>query len=311
MWRSQCKSLSSLPITVFCYLLSLLMPNRPTLLHMCPCICSFICMKTVIGSVMPPSLCDLAQHVPLGFNISSKVSSITKMFQLPKPLSIPCPFVFEMSLRSFSRLALHLSSAAWLAPQVLGGTPPTCTNPQLSCQNTTAVTDTCCFNAPGGQLLQTQFWDTNPPTGPSDHWTVHGLWPDHCDGTYDAYCDNSRNYTNITQILQAAGKADLLTYMNTYWKDYQGNDEVFWEHEWGKHGTCISTLDPKCYTGYTPQQEVVDYFQKTVDLFKTLDSYSVSWSSLRAWSNLSQCASSSPLLGSSLPRPQPTLQMPS
>ncbi|KAI4172565.1 MAG: hypothetical protein LQ346_008577, partial [Caloplaca aetnensis] len=62
--------------------------------------------------------------------------------------------------------------------------------------------------------------------------------------------------------------------MNTYWKDYQGNDESFWEHEWDKHGTCISTLEPGCYTGYTPQEEVVAYFQKTVDLFKTLDSYS-------------------------------------
>ncbi|KAL8691731.1 MAG: hypothetical protein Q9224_004109, partial [Gallowayella concinna] len=63
--------------------------------------------------------------------------------------------------------------------------------------------------------------------------------------------------------------------MNTYWKDYQGNDESFWEHEWGKHGTCISTLEPGCYDNYTPQQEVVAYFQKTVDLFKTLDSYAI------------------------------------
>jgi len=45
-------------------------------------------------------------------------------------------------------------------PDVMAGTPVTCLNPQLSCQNTTAVSDLCCFNAPGGQLLQTQFWDT-------------------------------------------------------------------------------------------------------------------------------------------------------
>jgi hypothetical protein len=45
-------------------------------------------------------------------------------------------------------------------PGVIAGTPVTCLNPQLSCQNTTVVTDLCCFNAPGGQLLQTQFWDT-------------------------------------------------------------------------------------------------------------------------------------------------------
>jgi ribonuclease T2 len=45
------------------------------------------------------------------------------------------------------------------------GSPVTCPNPQLSCQNTTAVSNLCCFNAPGGQLVQTQFWDTSPSTG--------------------------------------------------------------------------------------------------------------------------------------------------
>ncbi|KAJ4291177.1 Ribonuclease T2 precursor (RNase T2) [Kalmusia sp. IMI 367209] len=61
--------------------------------------------------------------------------------------------------------------------------------------------------------------------------------------------------------------------MNTYWKDYQGDDETFWEHEWSKHGTCISTLEPECYTDHKPTEEVVDYFQKAVDLFKSLPSY--------------------------------------
>ncbi len=61
--------------------------------------------------------------------------------------------------------------------------------------------------------------------------------------------------------------------MNTYWKDYQGNDETFWEHEWAKHGTCISTLEPDCYTDHKATEEVVDFFQKTVDLFKTLPTY--------------------------------------
>lgn len=195
--------------------------------------------------------------VPLNSSLCNLLSKYEKM-----------PSLYP-SLRSLSKLAL----VQLACPSVLGGSPPTCTNPQTSCQNSTAVSDTCCFNAPGGQLLQTQFWDSSPATGPSDSWTVHGLWPDHCDGTYDANCDASRAYTNITQILQAAGKTDLLSYMNTYWKDVNGNDESFWEHEWGKHGTCISTLEPKCYTDYTPQEEVPDFFQKTVDLFKTLNSY--------------------------------------
>ena len=61
--------------------------------------------------------------------------------------------------------------------------------------------------------------------------------------------------------------------MSTYWKDYKGNDESFWEHEWAKHGTCISTLNPDCYTDHQATEEVVDYFQKAVDLFQSLPSY--------------------------------------
>ncbi|BCR86122.1 T2 family ribonuclease [Aspergillus chevalieri] len=145
----------------------------------------------------------------------------------------------------------------------------------LSCHNTTTIpsSDACCFNAPGGTLLQTQFWDYDPATGPADSWTIHGLWPDNCDGTYQQYCDTSREYKNITSILQSQGRDDLLSYMKTYWQDYEGDDESFWEHEFGKHGTCINTIKPSCYNDYTPQQEVGDYFQKTVDLFKGLDTY--------------------------------------
>lgn len=93
------------------------------------------------------------------------------------------------------------------------------------------------------------------------------------DGTYESNCDASRAYTNITQILQAAAPSTL-QYMQTYWKDNTGNDETFWEHEWGKHGTCISTLKPSCYTNYQPTQEAVDFFKRTVSLFQTLPSYS-------------------------------------
>lgn len=185
------------------------------------------------------------------------------------------------SIRSISLFATNA------VQMVLGGVSPnkirqasydlsasaSCSSPQLSCHNTSAVQDLCCFNAPGGSLLQTQFWDTDPATGPDDSWTIHGLWPDHCDGTYDANCDDSRAYTNISAILQAAGDTDTLSYMQTYWKDYQGNDESFWEHEWGKHGTCISTVNPTCYTDYQPTEEVPDFFDRTVALFKTLPSY--------------------------------------
>lgn len=61
--------------------------------------------------------------------------------------------------------------------------------------------------------------------------------------------------------------------MQDYWKDYQGDDEDFWEHEFNKHGTCMSTLEPQCYDNYKPGDEVIDYFKRAVKLFKTLPSY--------------------------------------
>lgn len=96
--------------------------------------------------------------------------------------------------------------------------------------------------------------------------------PDNCDGSYEATCDKSRQYSNISAILQA-GAPETLAYMKTYWKDYKGQDESFWSHEFGKHGTCISTLDPPCYTDYKPTQEAVDFFNKAVSLFQALPSY--------------------------------------
>ena len=106
-----------------------------------------------------------------------------------------------------------------------------------------------------------------------DSWTIHGLWPDWCDGSYPAECDPSREYSNISDILTAFDTADTLDYMSTYWKGYQGDDESFWEHEWNKHGTCVSTLEPDCYTDYQPTEEAVSYFGKAVELFKTLPTY--------------------------------------
>lgn len=100
--------------------------------------------------------------------------------------------------------------------------------------------------------------------------------PDYCDGGFDQYCDNSRRYSNISLILVDSGRGDLLDEMRRYWKDFRGDDANLWEHEWNKHGTCISTLETHCYdSDYYPQQEVVDYFDKTVELFQGLPTYKV------------------------------------
>ncbi|KAG8709155.1 ribonuclease T2-like [Ceratobasidium sp. 395] len=178
-----------------------------------------------------------------------------------------------------SALLLGLSAAAAASPLIdlsahtLFPRTSCSASGQTSCQNTTAQSNLCCFEAPGGQLLQTQFWDFNPSTGPSNSWTIHGLWPDHCDGTYDASCDPARAYTDISSILSNGGATDILNYMKTYWVDINGDNESFWEHEWAKHGTCMSTLKPACISSSVKGQDAIYYFTRTVNLFKTLTTY--------------------------------------
>ncbi|CAE6404328.1 unnamed protein product [Rhizoctonia solani] len=145
----------------------------------------------------------------------------------------------------------------------------------ISCRNTTIQEDLCCFNAPGGQFLLTQFWDFSPAAGPKDSWTIHGLWPDHCDGTYDANCAPERELFNITTVLEQSGQQKLLKYINQYWLNNNGTNEEFWEHEYNKHGTCISTLEPQCFKKSSKNQfpELVTYMTKTVELFQDLPTY--------------------------------------
>jgi hypothetical protein len=69
--------------------------------------------------------------------------------------------------------------------------------PYLSCSKEAFPnkTDSCCTETFGGLVLSTQFWDTY--TGlesqgqvlPKNTWTLHGLWPDFCNGSFTQYCD--------------------------------------------------------------------------------------------------------------------------
>ncbi|KAI0297546.1 ribonuclease T2-like protein [Multifurca ochricompacta] len=149
-----------------------------------------------------------------------------------------------------------------------------CSPSGLASCSTPIPSDLCCFESPGGLILQTQFWDTNPSTGPSNSWTIHGLWPDHCDGTFSTNCDPSRDYTNIAGLLTSQGASDTLSFMQQFWVDINGQNEQFWEHEWAAHGTCYSTLKTSCLPSGSPQgAEAVAYFQRVVALFQTLPTY--------------------------------------
>lgn len=146
----------------------------------------------------------------------------------------------------------------------------------LSCSNSTPIENSCCFESPGGILLQTQFWDYYPPIGPNDTFTLHGLWPDNCDGSYEQFCNDKLNIHDVTSIIKDEFKDDeLYDKMTKVWKNFNGNDESLWIHEFNKHATCINTLSPSCYNTqkFTKNENVYDFFKITMNLYEKLPTF--------------------------------------
>ncbi|KAI0308184.1 ribonuclease T2 [Multifurca ochricompacta] len=211
------------------------------------------------------------------------------------------------AIYALSTLAAAQAVANRLRPFSLPNTYPNiaaCVNEPLvfSCENTTVIQNTCCSPTPGGLVLQTQFWDTY--TGLENHgqllprnsWTIHGLWPDNCDGSFDQYCDLSRQYdpspfpkvlpngtpvppyngTGVDAFILNFGRLDLLDYMEKYWVSQGSPNKAFWAHEFSKHATCTSTFDVACYgPDYQPHQDVVDFFDAVVRAFKQFPTYDI------------------------------------
>lgn len=175
----------------------------------------------------------------------------------------------------------------------------------LSCSPGTVPSkvDSCCAETYGGLVLSTQFWDTY--TGlesegqvlPRNSWTLHGLWPDFCNGSFTQYCDLNRQYDpspspnttnglsngtrvppykgpNIGTFLEPFGKYDLLEYMNKYWISQGSPNYDFWGHEFSKHATCYSTFDVPCYgPEYRQHEDVVDFFETAILYYKRLPTW--------------------------------------
>ncbi|KAL8292926.1 hypothetical protein RQP46_000620 [Phenoliferia psychrophenolica] len=151
-------------------------------------------------------------------------------------------------------------------------------NPGPSCPLDTKDVNTCCVNSPGAYFALTQFWDATPsPVGPIDSWTLHGLWPDYCSESptdWPSNCDSSRTYSRVGQIRGILkDEPELVAFMDKFWIPDRGSAESFWSHEWNKHGQCVSTLFPKCYTDYVQYEEVVSFFKTAVNLFKGLPTH--------------------------------------
>ncbi|KAK5998461.1 Ribonuclease Le2 [Cladobotryum mycophilum] len=167
-----------------------------------------------------------------------------------------------------------------------------------SCEAVPDKVDTCCVETFGGLILQTQFWSTY--TGleakgqvlPQDSWTIHGLWPDFCNGSYTQYCDLSRQYDpkpapnttdgtptgtpvppytgpSIDTFFEPYGKMDLLAYMNKYWINQNDPNWILWAHEFSKHATCYSTFQKECYGPKAAEHDdLFNFFETVIGYFK-------------------------------------------
>lgn len=71
-------------------------------------------------------------------------------------------------------LSLTLATVAAMTGLAAATAPSCASNSPLSC-SVSKPSNTCCTEVQG-QVLQVQFWDTDPSTGPSNSWTIHGLW---------------------------------------------------------------------------------------------------------------------------------------
>ncbi|KAI8055510.1 RNase Sy [Syncephalis plumigaleata] len=145
-----------------------------------------------------------------------------------------------------------------------------CPTDTMSCERTDI--DRCCSPVMGLVVFVQQWY---PKLGGPTDFTMHGLWPDNCDGTLGpgGGCDNTRNYPNLGEIIKNAD-VNLYTNMTTYWPSYKGNAASFWSHEWNKHGTCVSTLEPTCLGPQAPpHQDVLEYFSRIMELRQEFNAY--------------------------------------
>ncbi|RCK59424.1 Ribonuclease T2-like 1-A [Candida viswanathii] len=179
-------------------------------------------------------------------------------------------------------------------------------------QNTSAIPEgyACCYEWMGTILL-TQFWNYNTTlleiavngttqevveaelrsSVESVHddlkrtFTIHGTWNDMNNGSYTQYCDPdleiSDEKDNITHVLvDEFNEVELYEIMSKYWIDSIASNVdnlasvALWEHEYNKHGTCMDTLNPSCFTGnYTRFENTVNFWKKTVEIWSQLDTY--------------------------------------
>ena len=82
-----------------------------------------------------------------------------------------------------------------------------------------------------------------------NNWSIHGLWPQYDQNQNPSYWKPvDFSYQKLEPIL---GELKLFWYSNC------DKNELFWKHEWEKHGSCMFT-----------EINELEYFMTTLELYK-------------------------------------------
>ncbi|KAJ3160632.1 ribonuclease T2-like [Geranomyces michiganensis] len=191
-------------------------------------------------------------------------------------------------------------SAGCLPPPVSHGVtfPPIpsvgCPSKALACttpsgDNSTSY-DGCCVPTQG-LFVYAQNWtmgycqnpnntcaETTLRALPKKQFTLHGLWADRCDGSYETSpfgCDRARNNDNAKSTVDHLAPKSLREEMEKVWMGADGDYNWMWSHEWNKHGTCVSTLKPECFVKPSPGQDELAYFRAALNLRPRFNLYKI------------------------------------
>ncbi|XP_015518897.2 ribonuclease Oy [Neodiprion pinetum] len=91
-----------------------------------------------------------------------------------------------------------------------------------------------------------------------EEWTIHGIWPTQFHKIGPLFCNKTQGFNASTLI-------PIIHQLDEKWINIEDGTPhfSFWKHEWDKHGTCASVLDPL--------NTELKYFQKGLDLLKEYD----------------------------------------
>ena len=147
------------------------------------------------------------------------------------------------------RTALFLASAATL--------PTSLARLQASRLNATGGTGCTPGDNTFDNLLLVEQWpgtlEFNAPG-----FTLHGLWPSRVGANVANYpCQCTNETFDISKV------QSIVPELNKFWPSDEGENSVFWTHEYEKHGTCAEQLDAL--------NNELNFFQGTLNLREKVD----------------------------------------